>query len=80
MPKKSAPPPPELTFEQAFAELEKIVEKLESGELSLDDSLALFERGQTLATLCGALLEAAELKVKQLAPDGRLEDFDAGGS
>ncbi len=76
MPKKSLPPA-ELTFEQAFAELEKIVERLESGELSLDDSLALFERGQTLAALCGALLDAAELKVKQLAPGGELEDLDA---
>ncbi len=53
----------------------KYVPKLESGELSLDESLALFERGQVLAKQCGVLLDAAELKVKQLTPDGELEDF-----
>lgn len=74
MPKKTSSPS-EPTFEQAFKELESIIAKLESGELSLDESLALFERGQALAKQCGALLDAAELKVKQLSPDGELEDF-----
>ncbi len=73
MPKKTSSPEP--TFEQAFKELESIIAKLESGELSLDESLALFERGQVLAKQCGVLLDAAELKVKQLTPDGELEDF-----
>ncbi len=77
MPRKSAPPPnSELTFEQAFAQLEEIVERLESAELTLDESVALFERGQALAAQCAKLLEAAELKVKQLMPNGQLEDFD----
>jgi exodeoxyribonuclease VII small subunit len=76
MPKKSAVSSTELTFEQAFAQLEEIVEKLESTELSLDESVALFERGQTLAAQCAKLLDAAELKVKQLMPSGDLEDFD----
>lgn len=76
MPKKTPPPVNDLTFEQAFAELESIVEKLESGELPLEESLALFQRGQALAAQCGALLDAAELKVKQLAPGGGLEDFE----
>lgn len=77
MPRKSAPPPnSELTFEQAFAQLEEIVERLESAELTLDESVALFERGQALAAQCAKLLEAAELKVKQLMPSGELEDFD----
>jgi exodeoxyribonuclease VII small subunit len=75
MPKN--PPSPELTFEQAFAELEEIVARLESADLSLDDSLALFEKGQALAAQCAKLLEAAELKVKQLSPDGDLEEFDS---
>jgi exodeoxyribonuclease VII small subunit len=74
MPKKNTHSS-EPTFEQAFKELESIIAKLESGELSLDESLALFERGQVLAKQCGALLDAAELKVKQLSPDGELEDF-----
>ena len=74
MPKKTSSSEP--TFEQAFKELEVIIAKLESGELSLDESLALFERGQALAKQCSALLDAAELKVKQLSPDGELEDFN----
>ncbi len=76
MPKKSPPPPTELSFEKAFAELETIVAKLESGELSLDESLALFERGQALAAQCNSLLDAAELKVKQLSPGGELEELE----
>ena len=74
MPKK--PSTPTQTFEQAFAELEEITARLEAADLSLDESLALFERGQALAAQCARLLEAAELKVKQLAPDGSLEDLD----
>ena len=69
----------ELTFEQAFKELEAIVRQLEEGQLALDDALALFERGQALAARCGTLLDNAELKVKQLAPkEGgyELEDFE----
>ena len=60
----------ELTFEQAFAELEETVRKLEAGGLALEKSLALFERGQALAARCGAQLDEAELKVQQLAPEG----------
>ena len=75
MSKKSPRPDSDLTFEQAFAQLEEIVARLESAELSLDESLALFERGQTLAAHCARLLDAAELKVKQLSPSGSLEDF-----
>ena len=75
MPKKSPPPTAELSFEQAFAQLEEIVARLESAELSLDESLALFERGQALAARCAKLIDAAELKVKQLSPGGELEDF-----
>ncbi|NCP85854.1 MAG: exodeoxyribonuclease VII small subunit [Anaerolineae bacterium CG_4_9_14_3_um_filter_57_17] len=53
-----------LTYEQAFAELEEIVAALEEESRPLDESLALYERGQALAMRCAALLEAAELKVK----------------
>lgn len=77
MPRKtSTPSPARLTFEQAFAQLEEIVARLESAELSLDESIALFERGQALAAECARLLDAAELKVKQLTPSGELEDFE----
>ena len=56
-----------LTYEQAFSELEGIVANLESDKSSLDDALALFERGQALARHCAGLLEKAELKVNQLS-------------
>ncbi len=69
-----------LSFEVALAELEDTVRRLEAGDLSLDDSLALFERGQQLSARCQELLQAAELKVQQLTPkaDGgyALEPFD----
>lgn len=60
----------DLTFEQAFAELEETVRKLEAGGLALEESLALFERGQALAAHCNAQLDQAELKVRQLTPEG----------
>jgi exodeoxyribonuclease VII small subunit len=75
----STTPVHELNFEQAFEELEKIVRQLDDGQLSLDESLTLFERGQALAAHCGGLLDNAELKVRKLIPkeDGYvLEDFD----
>ena len=57
----------ELTYEEALAELEEIVSALEGEQSQLDESIKLFERGQALAAHCGRLLEAAELKVKQVA-------------
>lgn len=59
-----------LSFEQAFAELEEAVGKLESGGLTLEESLALFKRGQALAAHCSAQLDQAELKIEQLTPEG----------
>ena len=59
-----------LSFEQAFGELENTVQKLETGGLTLEQSLTLFERGQALAALCNTLLDSAELKVRQLSPEG----------
>lgn len=58
----------ELSFEAAFQELEETVRRLEAGGLSLEEALALYERGQELAALCGTLLEAAELKISELQP------------
>ena len=68
-----AKPPEKLNYEQAFEELEALVERLESGELALEESLALFERGQALSARCSELLEQAELKLRELVPD------DSGG-
>ena len=58
-----------LDREEALAELEEIVAALEEEQNQLDDAIKLFERGQALAARCSVLLEAAELKVKQVAGD-----------
>lgn len=65
----------DLTYEEALAELEEIVSTLEEGQGQLEDAIRLFERGQALAARCGVLLEAAELKVKQVAGD-EVTDFE----
>lgn len=72
--KAKARAPEILSYEEAFEELEGLVEQLESGELKLEDALAVFERGQALAARCGDLLEGAELRLAQLDPseDGSL--------
>ncbi len=67
---------PDLTFEQAYQELETIVSRLEAGSLSLDESLDLFERGQALTAWCDAQLDSAELRVSQLSEDGEVIDLE----
>jgi exodeoxyribonuclease VII small subunit len=57
----------EPTFEQAQAELEQIVERLERGNAPLDEALALWERGEQLYAFCRSRLDAAEGKVEELA-------------
>lgn len=71
-------PVEELTFEEAFAELEETVRKLEAGGLTLEESLALYERGQALAAYCNRRLDEAELKVQQLTPGGDVVPFEEG--
>ena len=66
----------ELTFEQAYAQLDEIVAQLESGELTLDESVDLYERGQRLARLCGEKLDAAELRVRQIGADGEITTLE----
>ncbi len=61
-------------FEEALAELEEIVERLEIGELSLEESLKLFERGQVLSRLCMEQLETATLRVEQLTEEGEIRE------
>lgn len=56
-----------LSYEQAYAELEEIVYSLEANQKTLEESLALFERGQALAKYCAFLLDQAELKVQKLS-------------
>ena len=68
-------------FEAALAELEAIVQRLEQGELSLEDSLRQFERGVALTRSCQKALQQAEQKIRVLSrsADGEVveEDFDA---
>ncbi|MXU64956.1 exodeoxyribonuclease VII small subunit [Oceanomicrobium pacificus] len=63
----------DLSFEQALAELETLVEKLESGNVPLEESIALYERGAALKAHCEQKLKAAEEKVAQITqgPDGQ---------
>jgi exodeoxyribonuclease VII small subunit len=59
-------------FEAAIAELESIVKKLEEGDLALETSLQLFERGVQLSRFCHAQLEQAEKRIEILNERGRL--------
>jgi exodeoxyribonuclease VII small subunit len=58
------------TFEQLFNELEATVQKLEAGNLTLDESLALYESGMRLAKRCNEQLDRAELRIQELGPPG----------
>jgi exodeoxyribonuclease VII small subunit len=61
-------------FESAIAELEKIVKQLEEGDLPLDTSLSLFERGVALSRYCHDQLGSAERRIEQLTERGELRD------
>ena len=56
----------EFSFEEGLNRLEKIVQTLEAGGLSLEEAIALFEEGMQLAKICGQRLDAAEFKISQL--------------
>jgi exodeoxyribonuclease VII small subunit len=73
-------PPPELTFESALAELEKLVNRMESGELSLEQALATHKRGLELARFCQQQLEAAREQVKVLEGEVLKPLTDLGNS
>jgi len=73
--KKTEKPVEELSYEEALRELEEIVAVLEEGQNQLEDAIRLFERGQALASRCTVLLEAAELKVKQVVGE-EVVDFE----
>ncbi len=68
-----------LSFEESMAELEQLVEQMEQGDISLEESLRLFERGIKLTRSCQKLLQEAEQKVQiLLEKDGKqtLESFN----
>ena len=57
-----------LSFEQLYSKLEATIETLEGGNLSLDETLELYEQGMELAKQCSAMLDNAELRIQELAP------------
>jgi len=65
-----------LDFETAIEELEALVDQMEAGDLSLEASLVAYERGVRLTRHCQAALRNAELKIKRLTEDDRLEPLD----
>lgn len=79
---KSKPPVGGMSFEEALKELEGIVSRLEQGEVDLEDSIALYERGQALKAHCETKLKAAEGRLEKIvlnagSPAGT-EPMDAG--
>jgi len=71
--------PPLPSFEAALSEIEEIVRKLESGDISLDMSLELFQRGMMLVDFCAKQLNSTETKLKRLVEgaDGEFKTVDA---
>jgi len=65
--------PADLSFEDALARLESIVQRLESGQAPLEESIALYEEGAQLKAYCEARLKAAQLRVEKIVvgPDGQ---------
>jgi exodeoxyribonuclease VII small subunit len=66
----------EPTFEEAQRELESIVQRLESGDASLDEAITLWERGEELYRVCSAKLDAAHGRIEELAK--RVEEVKPG--
>lgn len=75
MASETSAPVDKLSFEAALKELETIVAKLERGEVDLEESIAIYERGAALKAHCEAKLKSAELKVEQIVQgkDGAVE-------
>lgn len=68
-----------LSFEAALKELEEIVSRLEQGEVDLEDSIALYERGQALKNHCEKKLKAAEGRLEKVVQGGQgSEPMDVG--
>jgi exodeoxyribonuclease VII small subunit len=69
-----------LSYEEAIKALEQVVGRLETGEASLDESMALFRKGMALSEICAAKLAAIEKQITQLIekPDGQIEEKPFG--
>ena len=60
----------QMAFEVALAELESIVERLEAGKVDLEESIAIYERGEKLKTHCEQLLKSAEARIEKITLKG----------
>ncbi len=67
--KKPEPSLESLSFEEAMQELEQVVNQMESGEQTLQETLSLYQRGQALVQYCLQLLEQAELAIRTLSDE-----------
>ncbi|WMS89243.1 exodeoxyribonuclease VII small subunit [Pleionea litopenaei] len=67
--------PSKTSFESQLAELESIVEKMEQGDLPLEEALKQFEKGVSLTKNCQSLLENARQRIQVLSQDQQLQDF-----
>jgi exodeoxyribonuclease VII small subunit len=76
---KAEDPPPPPTFEAALAELETLVQGMETGRLSLEESLAAYQRGAALLKHCQSALAVAEQKI-QVLEAGQLQDLPTPGN
>ena len=78
--KKGAPEAPETSYEDSLERLEEIVQRLESGNLTLDESLRLFEEGTRLTKVCQRRLTEAELRIERLVGEGgEVEEMPSSG-
>ena len=75
----AVPASPSLTYEQAVAELERLVQAMEDGRLPLEESIAAYRRGSELLKYCQQQLSEAERKI-QILENGELRPFDATGT
>lgn len=74
----------EMSFEEALRALEQVVRQLESGEVPLDQSISLYERGEELRKACQARLDAAQARIEAIVQDGQgqaagTKPFDSDG-
>lgn len=69
----AAPQIADMTFEDALKALEQVVARLESGDVPLDESISLYERGEELRKHCQARLDAAQARIEKIVagPDGK---------
>jgi exodeoxyribonuclease VII small subunit len=71
MPKAPKPPTPDsMSYEQAIGELESLIQRIEQGEVGLEESLAEYRRGAALLKRCRSILETAQAQIEELTADG----------